>query len=550
MSIGSFCLVLHGHMPYVLRHGVWPHGEDWLYEAAAETYLPLLSVIEECSFLNGSPRVTLGLTPILLEQLAHQDFRERFQAYLQDYIARAVSDRREFERQGNSQMARLATRWEQYYVKLMEQFEAIDCDIPKAFAGHSDSGLLEILTSGATHGYLPLLLEDSSIRAQVRAGMNTSQRILGRRPTGIWLPEGAYRPSGRWMPGTSWGATDHRVGIEQFVDDENLTHFFVESHLVENSLTCNNGHSSGAFVQEPVWVGGNDRDQMAVAAFARDPHICKQVWCGYVGYPADAAYLEFHKRHGKRRGLRYWRVTDRYSDLGAKDLYDPDRMPGKIYEHVQHFCDQVKYRLHDYHQRTGRHGVVVACFDAELFGHWWFEGPNFLRDVLLTLNADPDVELCTAEEYLRSRPPQKRVVLPAGSWGEGGDHRVWANSETSWIWQIEYRCETEFGKLTYHLPWRRNPQLQDILEKAGRELLLLQASDWPFVISRGQAVDYGIKRFIQHVSRFELFTEMAEKLAADPKYLGRLDAVQRSEVKDAEIHDVVFPKIDLNWWNT
>ncbi len=550
MAIGSFCLVLHGHMPYVLRHGLWPHGEDWLFEAAAETYLPLLATIGECRFFNGNPRVTVGLTPVLLEQMAHDDFKAGFAEYLRDRGEQAAADYDNFEQQGQLHTAYLATRWEQFYRSLEQQFEALDRDIPKAFAQQAEEGFIEILTSGATHGYLPLLLEDSSIHAQVRAGIESSQRILGRRPQGIWLPEGAYRPSGRWVPGTSWGAPDQRIGIEQFLAAEGLTHFFVESHLVESSHAHNNGHLAGASVQEPVWVTSHGSNSATVAAFARDPHICKQVWCGFVGYPADGTYLEFHKRHGPRRGLRYWKITDRKSDLGAKDLYYPDDVERKIHEHCQHFCGQVKRRLYDYHHGTGRHGIVVACFDAELFGHWWFEGPRFLRDVLLTLNADPDVELCTAEEYLHAHPPEKWVVLPEGSWGEGGDHRVWANGTIDWMWQVEYRCEALFGKLTYHLPWRQNPRLRDLLQKAGRELLLLQASDWPFVISRAQAVDYGIKRFMQHVARFELFADAVERLAAPPEPSHRLTAVQKSEIRDAEIHDVVFPSINLDWWNT
>jgi 1,4-alpha-glucan branching enzyme len=302
-------------------------------------------------------------------------------------------------------------------------------------------------------------------------------------------------------------------------------------------------------VHEPAWVSSDGGTPGRTAAFARDPNICERVWSSHIGYPGDGAYLEFHKKQGERRGLRYWKVTGTNVGLSGKEPYYPDDVPGKIYEHACHFCDQAKRRLHEYRCRTGRHGVVVACFDAELFGHWWFEGPRFLRDVMLTLNADPEVEVCTAGQYLAKRPPDKGVALPEGSWGEGGDHRVWANQKLSWMWEIEYRCETLFGKLTFHLPWRRQPRLREILEKAGRELLLLQASDWMFLISRGQAVDYGIKRFMQHVGRFECLADIAEKLAADSEYLGKLSEVEKFEVQDVDVHDVVFPHMDLNWWN-
>jgi 1,4-alpha-glucan branching enzyme len=191
----------------------------------------------------------------------------------------------------------------------------------------------------------------------------------------------------------------------------------------------------------------------------------------------------------------------------------------------------------------------VACFDAELFGHWWFEGPRFLHDVLLTLNADPEVELCTPQVYLEKCQPRHHVSLSEGSWGEGGDHRVWANEKVDWMWRIEYQCETLFGKLTYHLPWQKHQMLRKILEKAGRELLLLQASDWTFAVARCQAGDYGIKRFMGHVARFENLTEIAENLAVDSHYLDSLNETQKFDLQDPDVHDVIFPQIDLNWWN-
>jgi 1,4-alpha-glucan branching enzyme len=567
-AVGSFCLVLHGHMPYVLHHGLWPHGEDWLYEAAAECYLPLLALIDECRHFNCNPQFAIGLTPVLLEQLAHEDFKSGFEEYLLDRVNQARADKADFKRQGQMHMAYLAERWELFFTDLYEQFDRIEQDIPRAFALASERGLIQMLTSSATHAYLPLLLEDSCVRAQVRAGISSSKRILGLRPNGIWLPEGAYRPGGPWSPPIPWGAKNSRLAIDQIITDENLSHFFVENHMFQNNRKLQDGDYQFPITNhqslEPVLVNNDGNGSPLKGrpiAFARDPDICKQVWCGFVGYPADGVYLEFHKRHGPRRGLRYWKVTDRRYGLEGKQLYYPDDVAGKIYEHARHFCWQVKKHLSEYYRQTGRRGVVVACFDAELFGHWWFEGPRFLRDVLLTLNADPEVQLCTPEAYIGKYPPARIVSLSEGSWGEGGDHRIWTNQKVGWMWRIEYRCESLFGKLTYHLPWRKHYGLRKILEKAGRELLLLQASDWPFVIARGQADDYGIKRFIGHVSRFECLTDIAENIAINlPGNAGSgssgssgisysLNKVQKFELQDADVHDVIFPEIDLNWWN-
>ncbi len=564
MAVGSFCLVLHGHLPYVLRHGVWPHGEDWLYEAAAETYLPLLAMIDECNFLNATPRFTMGLTPVLLEQLAHEHFKKGFEHYLDDYIDHARQDRKEFESWNNLHLAHLADRWEQHYTRLREQFAAIGRDIPGAYAQKARDGMIEILTSTATHAFLPLLYEDSSIRSQLRAGLASSERILGFKPKGMWLPECAYRGGGRWDPPIHWAGKDGRFGLENLIGDEGISHFFVEHHLIQQSRS--------EFVRDGQWnkVGWDEAAKYPsrgwqsinepvivsdgflpgrVSTLGRDERVCEQVWSGTIGYPADGAYLEFHKRHGPRRGLRYWKITGPNVDLGYKDHYYPDDINSRIFSHARHFCDYIRGRLHEYRDRTGRHGVVTATFDAELFGHWWFEGPQFLRDVILTLNADPDVQVQTTSQFLGEHPPDKAASLPSGSWGEGGDSRVWANDKVNWMWDIEYRCEARFGKKTLDMPWRTNPLIREIMEKAARELLLLQASDWEFVITRGQAVDYGIKRFMMHVSRFETMIEMCEKLTQDMAYLGKLDEIERHELADADLHDVIFPKIDLEWWN-
>jgi 1,4-alpha-glucan branching enzyme len=195
MAIGSFVLVLHGHLPYVLRHGVWPHGEDWLYEAAAETYLPMLSAIDECVFFNAVPHMTIGLTPVLLEQLAHEDFKKGFEHYLADRIARAKQDRRDFEQQDNGHMVYLADWWVEQFEKLQKQFAEINRDIPKAYAERAQKGLIQILTSCATHGYLPLLYEDASdpraaSRGVGRQSSHPRLQAVGHVAAGVRVPTG------------------------------------------------------------------------------------------------------------------------------------------------------------------------------------------------------------------------------------------------------------------------------------------------------------------------------------------------------------------------
>ncbi len=560
MSLGSLCIVLHGHLPYVLHHGTYPHGEAWLFEAAAETYLPLLDMIGAAALNKARPALTIGLTPILLEQLAHERFKSGFVAYLHERMELAISDRRGFESAGQAHFAYLADRWRQWYEKILAQFEGYQRDIPAQFAQRFREGHIQLLTSNATHAYMPLLLNDEMMAAQMSAGVASSKKHLGIQPRGMWLPECAYRPHWpHWLPAVLYDNPRDRPGVENFIAGAGVTHFFVDTHLITGGQplgTLINGNFNAIGEAQLHWdrrrgwrspleaVGVSSEPRPPrTFAFCRHPQVSEQVWSGSIGYPGAGQYLEFHRKHGER-GLRYYKVTDNKAPLSDKHPYYPDDIAGKVFEHAQHFCNVVRDTLRNYQQGMGRKGVVVAAFDAELFGHWWFEGPQFLRDVILTLGNDPDVNLLTAEEALYQHPVDKVMRLPEGSWGEKGNHSVWINDRNRWMWEIEYRAEGRMLQALYELPWKSNPAVEQMLQRAGRELLLLQASDWPFVVHTQGAVDYGIERFSGHATRFERAVVISEQLAADKP----IDAVQQTEVAEMDAHDSVFADIDLNWW--
>jgi len=558
--LGTLCIVLHGHLPYVLHHGTYPHGEAWLYEAAAETYLPILDMVGEVALHRARPAMTIGLTPVLLEQLAHERFKTGFVEYLTERRERAASDRKGFEKENNLHFAYLATRWEQWYQTWLDRFEQIGRDLPAEFAKRCREGHIQILTSNATHAYMPLLLNDEAIRAQMACGTATSEKRLGFKPRGMWLPECAYRPTwDHWMPSVLYDNPRYRPGLETFMPAVGVTHFFVDTHMVTRAqpLGIIEKNSFRQISEAQLhwdhrrgWrhplegVGVISQPQMPQAyAFPRHPGVSEQVWSGSIGYPGDGVYLEFHKKHNER-GLRYWKVTHNKAGLGDKHPYYPDDVPGKVFAQAQHFIGVVKHVLGEYQFATDRQGVCVASFDAELFGHWWFEGPRFLRDVIMTLSRDPDVKLMTAEEALYHHPPDKAMRLPEGSWGKNSDHSVWINDRTRWMWEIEYRAECRMLKLLHELPWQSNDQVRKLIQRAGRELLLLQASDWPFVVHSHGAVDYGIQRFGGHATQFDRATLMAEEVTA-----GRnLDALRQIELTEMDSHDSIFQEIDLNWW--
>ena len=396
--------------------------------------------------------------------------------------------------------------------------------------------------------------------AQMLAGVATSEKHLGRKSHGMWLPECAYRPANEhWKPAVLWDDARYRPGIETYVAEAGINHFFVDTRQVAEAEplgTFEQGTFQAVDPSQLYWDKQRGwRDPMVpvgisspaqppkVYAFARHPKASEPVWSSVVGYPGSAPYLEFHRRHGDH-GLRYHRVTNVSFDLSQKQPYQLDDTFTKLYENSQHFCETVRETLREHHQMTGRPGIVVAPFDAELFGHWWFEGTQFLRDVLLTLSRDKSVTLATAEEILAHRPPDTVVRLPEGSWGQHGNHSVWLNDSTRWIWEIEYRAEARMLTLLRQLPWRDNAPIQQMLQRAGRQLLLMQASDWPFVIHSKGAVDYGIQRFAGHATRFDRMTAIAASLSAG----NPLDSLQEVQIAEADAHDDIFAEIDLNWW--
>src|SRR5881628_1919361 len=231
---GHLLLVLHMHIPWVLGHGRWPHGEDWLYEAVAESYVPTLQMFERLIHDGISPKVTIGLTPVLAEMLAFRGFATGFLGYIDERVSLARKDEDEF-RDSGATSAGLAAMWAGFFEDVRRQFESWDADLLQQFRRLQKDGHIEVITSAATHGYLPLLGTDASVAAQVRTGVETYRRQFRLAPRGIWLPECAYRPGGRWSRPTD-GASSFRQGLEDVLARNDLRFFFVDTHLVSGGV--------------------------------------------------------------------------------------------------------------------------------------------------------------------------------------------------------------------------------------------------------------------------------------------------------------------------
>jgi len=547
---GHVVLVLHAHLPWVLGHGRWPHGEDWLLEAAAECYLPILRVLDRIVVDGGSPRVTIGLTPVLCEMLASPRFKEDLVAYLDARRDLAGRDRVEFEAIGNRDAARLAASWSAFYGDAKRDFvETYGRDLPAAFRRLQEGGHVEVITSAATHGYLPLLGRDGAVEAQVATGVASYRRHFGRAPRGIWLPECAYRPGVRWSrpagPARAWD----RPGLEDVLSRHGLRYFFVDTHLVAGGTPL--GTYGDRFEEQlppearPATTASPNEAHALVArrgkrigVLARDPKSSVQVWSADYGYPGDGAYLEFHRKKGKA-GLRYWRVTSRTLPLEDKMPYDPGAAEDRARAHADHFVATVRDTLRAHREATGRPGVVVAPFDTELFGHWWFEGPRWLEAVLRGLGG----ELATASEVLRRSPPSSVIRLPEGSWGQGGHHWVWLNPDTLWVWELVYRAEDAFAEVLQGTR-RRRGDVPRILRQLARELLLLESSDWPFLITTVSARDYAEARVKLHAATFDRLLSLVRTAMDGPLPPG--DAAWLAEI---EARDPVFADIDPDAWS-
>ncbi len=569
----GFGFVLHAHLPFVLNHGRWPHGADWLNEAAAETYLPLLAMMGNLERDRVPFRLNLGLTPVLCEQLASDRFREEFTEYLDTKVAAARDNAAEFGRRNETGLAAMALRWEGYYQGIRELWlHRWGGRILDGFRHFARAGHLEIITCAATHGYLPLLGRDVSCQAQIRAGVTAHRRHFGTDPKGIWLPECAYRPRGTWAPpvGRRW-PPQVRKGSDEFLAEEGLKFFVVDTHMVRGGqavgiylsrfeelrrLHARHEREAGRPIDphrsphRPYWVLSNPEGHAPVAAFVRDPDTGIVVWSGEHGYPGDGAYLDFHKKHFPG-GLRYWRVTKPKSDLGEKEIYQPDRVEARLEENAAHFVSLATNLLNGSARspETGRR-ILTAPFDAELFGHWWFEGVRWLELVLRKFAASPAVETVSLADTLADAPPTQVLGLPEGSWGQGGYHWIWLNEQTSWTWERIYDAEDRMEKMAGELVRREaagvpgTGPLREVLQLAARELLLLEASDWQFLISTVSARDYAEARLSRHASDFGTVAEIAGGLLT-----GRTaTAEEQATLAALRTRDFLFPDADPGWW--
>jgi 1,4-alpha-glucan branching enzyme len=480
-------LVLHSHLPYVLHHGRWPHGSDWLSEATIDSYLPLLEMLHRLRDEESKGALTIGFTPVLASQLADPAFPGVLEAYFDQREAACTDAPRTLAESGDQHLIPLATFWSRRLKRLRALFRSINGDLVAAFAALEAAGRIEITGSAATHGFLPLLKRPESIDLQLGLGRSEHQRLFGRSPRGCWIPECAYVP-----------------GLEKHVTRAGFDYFFADAHVARagekvdvygtadaaREVTTSDGRETLEHSPYHSYrVGGS-------TVLLRDPVTSRQVWSRYEGYPGDEHYLEFHKIRWPE-GLRLWQVSAPGSDLGDKLPYRPESARVRANHHARHFVSL----LQDTARTVDSAAAIIAPFDTELFGHWWFEGPEFLGNVFDVLGRTRNVQATTASASLASHPATEPVALEEGSWGANGDFSMWRNDRTEWTWTRLGQLEETFWRVAR--PALADERLHFVLAQAARELLLAQSSDWQFIITTGNAADYAEKRFREHCDQAE-----------------------------------------------
>lgn len=521
---GYLSLVLHAHLPFV-RHPEHERflEENWLFEAITETYVPLLQVMEGWLAQGMDTRLTLTLTPTLCSMLLDPLLQARFERHLNGLIE--LSENEIHRTHWDKPFHELALMYHDRFLKTREVYLANNRDLVAAFRRFQELGKLEIITSAATHALLPLLANHPpSIRAQILVARDHYRSCFGRDPRGIWLPECAYVD-----------------GVENVLQEANIRWFVMDTHGI---LHATPRPRYGVFA--PLYTLNG------IAAFGRDHDSAKQVWSRHEGYPGDPRYRDFYRDigfdldfdyvkpylpapdHRGFTGIKYYRITGGNAD---KQVYNRTVALRAADEHASHFLGARIGQIQKLAGILDRPPLVLSPYDAELFGHWWYEGPEFLDYFVRKAYYDQQVfTFITPEEYL-GRHKTHQVAKPgASSWGEEGYWRVWLNEKNEWIQPHLHIAQQRMTELARR--YEQPTALQErALKQAARELLLAQSSDWPFILRTGTNPDYATRRVKDHILRFIALHEQLTSTAIDERWL--------SEV---ESRDNLFPNVNYTFW--
>ncbi|MCX7964718.1 MAG: DUF1957 domain-containing protein [Candidatus Sumerlaea chitinivorans] len=520
---GYLCLVLHAHLPFV-RHPEYEDflEEDWLYEAITETYVPLLNMMNGLMRDGVDFRLTMSLTPPLVAMLTDDLLQTRYVRHIERLIELAEKEcvRTRFQPEFYPLAQMYLRKFTECRRVFVDQYQR---NIVQGFKALQDAGKLEIITCGATHGFMPLMeINKNAVRAQVAVGRQAYEVAFGRPPRGIWNGECGYYP-----------------GLDEVLAQNGIRFFFVDAHGI---LHASKRPKYGVYA--PLYCPSG------VAAFGRDPESSKSVWSAEEGYPGDFNYREFYRDIGFdldydyirpyihesglriNTGIKYYRITGK---TPHKEPYNEQWALETAARHAGNFMFNREKQVEYLASLMDRRPIIVSPYDAELFGHWWYEGPDFLNFLLRKIHYDQQtLALITPSEYLEIYPRNQVAVPSLSSWGHKGYCEVWLEGSNDWIYRHLHKAADRMVELANEFKHTNDTLLTRALNQAARELLLAQSSDWAFIMKTRTMVEYAVRRTKEHVTAFTDLYHMIKRREVDESYLRRLE----------ERHNI-FPFIDF-----
>jgi 1,4-alpha-glucan branching enzyme len=547
MPAGYFSLILHAHLPFV-RHPEYPEflEEDWLYEAITEVYLPLIFIFQSLHEQGATPRLAMNVSPPLCEMLADPLLQDRYTRHLENLIELAHKE----EHRTRKEAAEFHDVAKMYVENLTASLnlwnDRYKRNLINAFRELQDEGVIEIITCCATHGFLPLISTQEARRAQIQIAVANYRKHFGRQPRGIWLAECAYEP-----------------GVDLLLKEAGIEYFISDTHAILY------GDPRPKFgVHAPVVTPNG------VAVFARDVETSQQVWSAEIGYPGNDVYREFYRDIGwdapldylkphlhadaarRHLGLKYHRITGRDVPQNKKQPYIPALARDQAANDAAHFIGQRITQANEMRATfEGHPPLVVSPYDAELYGHWWYEGPQFLDFFFRKIHFDQDeIECISPGDFLDTGMPIQVQQPTASSWGENGYYKVWINEANSWMYPYQHDAERRMTELAERFAGQRENMGETIgetshmstispsriLSQAARELLLAQSSDWAFQIYQGTTVQYSTRRFESHIQRFDILAKMLDQPELSDEQIELLNEIERRDNLFQEIDWQVF----------
>ncbi|MGF7035690.1 1,4-alpha-glucan branching enzyme [Paenibacillus mucilaginosus] len=529
---GYLALVLHAHLPYIRHYDKDDYLEErWFHEAMTETYLPLVEMFDRLSADGVDFRLTFSMTPTLLSLCEDPLMQQRYAGHLDKLIE--LADKEKVRLQNDPRLLPLARMYADRFQTLKRVYEHAGRNIIRRFREYQDLGKIEILTCAATHGFLPLMKTEEAIRAQLLTAVRDYERHFGRSPRGSWLPECGFTP-----------------GIDRILKSCGIDFFISDSSAVAYATPRPNRE-----LYAPLMT------PYGVTAFPRDPESSQQVWSSQNGYPGDFNYREYYRDIGwdlgwndpgqweyirpyvlptherVNTGIKYYRITGRGSH---KEPYNPDWARERAAEHAGNFLLNRRKQAEHWYAHLDRRPMIVSPYDAELFGHWWYEGPLWIEMLCRKIFHDQhELALITPSGYLKEYPVADTGKLNESSWGRSSTAEVWLQGANDWIYPHLHEAEMRMVKLASqheHLESRRGLSaglLKRALNQAARELMLAQSSDWAFIMDSKTVVEYACRRTKDHLGCFHLLCDGIEA--------GRLD---EAYVTELEKKDNPFPVID------